>query len=117
MEKMPNGDRAWISPMKLTGYLLSEEHPEGSSKARFLKRFGFEARPPKVLEEALLESAREGEVVLEQSTEHGVKYEVVGPLRAPDGRRPRVVTVWIVEDDIPRFVSLNPSRRRVADDS
>ena len=117
MTKMPNGERAWISPAKLTGYLLSEEHPEGSSKAAFLRRFGFDTRRPELLEHALLEAAREGVVMSERAGEHGVKYEVVAPLRTPDGRHPHVITIWIMEEDIPRFVSLNPSKRRITDDS
>lgn len=114
---LPNAERAWISPLKLNGYLLSAEHPEGSSKAKFLGRFGFDARRPDLLERALLQSANEGEVVSETATEHGVKYEVLAALAAPDGRHPRVVTIWIIEGDVPRFVSLNPSKRRIADDS
>lgn len=116
-ESMPNAERARISPLKLNGYLLSAGHPEGSSKAKFLGRFGFDARRPEVLEKALLRGAREGEVISQTATEHGVKYELLTTLAAPDGRSPRVVTIWIIEGNIPRFVSLNPSKRRIVDDS
>lgn len=34
--KLPNGERAFVPPEKLAGYLLSETHPTGQSKARFI---------------------------------------------------------------------------------
>ena len=93
--------------------LLRPDHPEGESKADFLGRFGFGPERWAVLEAALLRHAREGEVVHEERTPYGTKYEVEGTLRSPDGRHPRVLTVWLVEADEerPRFVTLNPSRR------
>jgi hypothetical protein len=103
-----------VPERKITGYLLAEDHPEGWSKAAFLARFGFTFEAWPVLEVALLSHARDGRVLRKLSSPYGRKYEVEGPLVAPDGRRPRVITVWLIEagEARPRFVSLNPSKRR-----
>lgn len=113
MVGLPNATMALVPERKITAYLLRLDHPEGGSKAAFLERFGFVPERWEVLETELLRHAREGEVVHEERTPYGVKYEVECALRSPDGRHPRVLTVWLVETDEerPRFVTLNPSRR------
>ena len=40
--KVPNNEEVIISESKITGYLLSEKHPLGRYKAKFLKSLGFE---------------------------------------------------------------------------
>lgn len=112
MVRLPNATLAVVPERKITAYLLRPDHPEGGSKADFLGRFGFDPDRWAVLEAALLRHGREGEVVREERNAYGTKYEVEGALRSPDGRRPRVLTVWLIEADEegPRFVTLNPSR-------
>jgi hypothetical protein len=43
-------------------------------------------------------------------TAYGLRYTVDGPMRAPDGRAPRVRTVWIVEpgDISARLITAHP---------
>ena len=53
--KLPNWEKAYIQPQKLTGYLLSETHSVGRSKAKLLRAFGFNEKTAKMLEQVLLE--------------------------------------------------------------
>ena len=54
---LPRADSAYIPPEKLSGYLLSDSHPVGRGKARFLKIHGFSESDQDRLSIALLEIA------------------------------------------------------------
>ena len=112
--RLPNAERALISAPKLTGYLLSAAHPRGRGKALFFRRFGFDLGAAHLLEQSLLQHVLENEVVRTFVTAHGTKYEIEGPLRAPDGRTPMVRSVWIIEasGEAPHFVTAFPGSRR-----
>lgn len=111
--RLPNSEAATVSPLKLTGYLLSAAHPRGRGKARFFTHFGFSTDAPGTLERALLLHAQENAVVRTIETPHGTKYEIEGPLQAPGGRKPVLKSVWIIErhGDVPRFVTAMPGPR------
>ena len=113
MAKLPNAGSATIDPRKIGGYLLSDHHKTGGPKSRFLKLFGFDPERPGELRAALLDHAQEHPVGAIIPAEHGIKYEVNGPMSSPDGRVPKVRTVWIIHHDEtdPRFVTLKPLRR------
>jgi hypothetical protein len=109
--KLPNGDRAFVPPEKLTGYLLSDTHPSGQSKARFFRSLGFTPANADALAEQLRNVARDANGAVLSSSPHGQKYSLVGAIIAPDGRRALVQTVWIIEpdDERPRFVTAYPA--------
>lgn len=113
-ERMPRAEHARVPELKVTAYLLRDDHPEGGSKSRFLKRFGFSSEDWRGLQAALYQHAGTAEVLAGSETPYGTKYQVRGELESPDGRNPQVVTVWILEtgDSSPVFVTLNPSKRR-----
>lgn len=117
-EKMPHAELAKVPELKVTAYLLRDDHPEGGSKSRFLRRFGFDETDWRCLKVALYQHAGTAQVVNETESPHGVKYEIRGELESPDGRNPEVLTVWIIErgDSSPMFVTLNPSKRRLRRD-
>ena len=109
MAKLPNAESAFIDPRKVTHYLLDLRHPDGAPKAAYFMRFGFREEDPDLLMEALLEHGRCTEVVRLQKTAFGTNYIVEGPLSAPDGRRPRLRSVWVMVDGgAPRFVTAIP---------
>jgi hypothetical protein len=56
--------------------------------------------------------ARRNDVVNMKETGFGPRYEVEGPLNAPDGRRPIVRSVWQLETDqeAPRLITAFPRR-------
>lgn len=112
MARLPNHDRAVVPEAKLTQYLLSHTHPAGRAKARFLGRFGFRADRWQELRDALLAHAVANDVALARTTPFGAKFEIDGPLLAPDGRAPIVLVIWFIEagDDAPRLVTLIPRR-------
>ena len=107
---MPGSDKAFIEPLKLRGYLLSETHRRGRHKANLFRSIGFEAAMFLELEHELLRVAREDDVVEIDETPWGPKYVVHGMVTAPDGRRSLVKTVWIIDNDdgAPRLVSARP---------
>jgi hypothetical protein len=110
MDAVPNRDQAIVDAVKISGYLLSETHPVGRSKARFFKRVGFRADVPGDLTRALLAHVRDCPVATIEVSSYGTKYKVEGRLLSPDGRDPLVAAVWIILDGelIPRFVTAFP---------
>ena len=105
--KLPDAQLAFVESEKITGYLLNAAHRYGASKARFFAGFGFGAA---ALADALLEHGRRHEVAQVKETPFGPRYEVEGELPAPDGRAPRVRTVWQVDagEIAPRLITAYP---------
>lgn len=105
--KLPNAHIGFVEPEKITGYLLNSTHRYGASKARFFTRFGFGTA---TLAEALLMHARQHDFVRIRETPFGPCYEVEGELPAPDGRAPRIRTVWQVDagEIAPRLITAYP---------
>ena len=92
--KLPNADLALVEREKMTDYLLNPAHRYGSSKARFFTGFGFRLEAWETLAAALRIHSQQFEVAKVKDTGFGPRYEIEGELVAPDGRRPRVRTVW-----------------------
>lgn len=111
--KLPNLERAFVRPEKITQYLLSENHPVGRHKVKFFLSFGFSSSSWRRLEIALLTHAKQHEVAQVQATPFGVSYAIDGPLPTPDGRAHQVRTVWFVEtgQTAPYFVTAHPLKR------
>lgn len=111
-DSLPNAELAVVPESKVTGYLLSESHPDGRGKARFFMRHGFKSAEPETLIAALRRHAVGGSVVNRAETEFGGRYVVDGILHTPDGRDPRVRTVWFLgpTDPAPRLVTAYPIR-------
>lgn len=98
---------------QLLEYLLSEDHPDGAPKAVFFRRMGFTRDAWHVLAEALREHGRMQQVVSVVEGSRGTRYVVEGPLHCPDGRSPRLRSVWMVEEHRPpRLITAYPARRR-----
>jgi len=98
---LPDAERANVDRAKITDYLLSTSHPDGSGKAAFFMRFGFRAEQWEILAAALKEVEISNPVAGMVESPHGTRYTVDGLLHAPDGRSPMVRTVWIVERESP----------------
>lgn len=107
---LPHANLAVVEERKITEYLLNSAHRFGASKARFFAAFGFTVASWHVLADALREHARVGDVASTTETGFGPRYEVDGQLSAPDGRRPRVRTVWQVDvgEVAPRLITAYP---------
>ncbi|MFH1115781.1 MAG: hypothetical protein V1792_17870 [Pseudomonadota bacterium] len=109
--KLPKNREITIAASKITGYLLSETHPVGSSKAKYFRALGYSEESAGRLHEDLVRIAAGGDVAKMIGTPHGTKYVVDGDLTPPSGRKVRVRTIWIARsgDDIPRFVTAYPA--------
>jgi len=109
--ELPNAAQARVDRAKITDYLLCASHPEGRSKGEFFARFGFRVEEWKVLAEALRKHGRTYSVVTAVDSPFGTRYTIDGVLETPDGRRPRVRTVWIVAKGscVPRLITAHPA--------
>ena len=112
---LPNAEQAVVERSKVTEYLLSPDHPDGRSKADFFARFGFRRQEWKVLAEALRAHGAAYPVARAVASIWGTRYSIDGELDCPDGRRPSVRTVWIVETleatedgEAPRLITAHP---------
>jgi hypothetical protein len=116
---LPSGERAFIDRGKITDYLLSESHPDGRGKAQFFSQHGFRSERWGILADALLGVGVSNPVVGSVQSAYGVRYVVDGALSCPDGRRPTVRTIWILENgsNSPRLVTAYPIEGERNDDS
>lgn len=103
-----------IPTAKVTGYLLRLDHARGGSKAHFFIAFGFRPEHPKTLLDALLEHGDMNDIATIEGDLGATLYTVEGEIVSPDGRNPRIRTVWQVDagSDVARFITAVPLRRR-----
>ena len=94
---IPNADSAFVTPDKLSDYLLDDQHPVGGGKAKWFHGLGYDRADPVVLEQDLLKLVRDSEDFTEKQSTFGTKYVVSGKITAPSGDVVNVTTVWIVE--------------------
>lgn len=94
--KLPNIDRAVVPKGKITRYLLSPDHRDGQHKAAFFRSFGFRLETWEQLASALLDHARNHEIVEIVPTPFGQNLVIEGALPAPDGRAPLVRAIWFI---------------------
>jgi len=105
--KLPNAEQAVVEDRKLREYVLNPAHPVGKHHATLFSRLlGIDSKNAQVLKEALLTSARTGDVDREIATEHGRKYEMRFTMSGPAGDK-TVLAVWITDegDGRPRLVT------------
>ena len=107
---LPNRENAYISPEKLIDYLLSESHPVGGPKARYLRASGFNETNIALLHDGLIGIAHLYEVQNSLSIPYGEKFVIDGEILAPNGSFIFLRTVWIIDkgQDRPRFVTAYP---------
>jgi len=103
-----------IPTPKVTGYLLNVNHKDGGPKAAFFMRFGFDPERAVELMDALLEHGDMNEITTTETDSEATVYTVEGAIVSPDGRNPRVRTVWQVDvgSSIARFITAVPRSRR-----
>ena len=108
--KLPNAHLAIVEREKIVNYLLNPEHHYGASKARFFAEFGFVPEAWEALAAEFRAHAQAHEVARWRETGFGPRYEVEGGMAAPDGRRPRVRTVWQMDKGqiAPRLITAYP---------
>jgi hypothetical protein len=107
-------DSLSIPTPKIPGYLLKLDHPRGASKARFFTAFGFRPEHPEPLFDALLEHGDVNDIVTIEPGPGATVYPVEGRITSPDGRNPRIRTVWQVDagTSVARLITAVPLRQR-----
>lgn len=108
--KLPGADKLVVEREKIADYLLNPAHRFGASKARFFAHFGFRMTAWEQLARALREHGREHDVTKTRETGFGPRFEVEGGLRCPNGRHPRVRSVWQLDQGAvaPRLLTAYP---------
>ena len=108
--QIPDADKLRVDESKLKDYLLNASHPDGSGKAAFFMRFGFNLENWQDLALALKNQAAANEITSIVESLYGIRYTVDGKLETPDKRNPAVRTVWIIEkgDTQPRLITVHP---------
>jgi hypothetical protein len=107
---LPNRKNAFVPKEKIIGYLLSESHPSGKAKAKFLRGAGFHNSNVEVLEQELISIAQSQDVIEVVQSNHGTKFVVDGMLQTPSNEEFSLRTIWIIDGgkDTPRFVTAYP---------
>lgn len=115
--KLPNRENAVVSKAKILDYLLANTSKSARAKAVFFSRFGFTRDDWRALEKALLHHGQSYDVEIVENDVFGARYTIIGEVNCPDGRRPIIKTVWIIDIglDVPRLITAYPSRRRKND--
>jgi hypothetical protein len=108
--KLPSPDKLVVEREKVVDYLLNPAHRYGASKARFFASFGFTMDRWQELVRALLVHGQTQEVKRVRETGFGPRYEVEGRLLTPDGRLPRLRTIWQLDHGAvaPRLITAYP---------
>ena len=103
-------EKVLVPTAKLTDYLLSSDHPVGRSKAKLLRRLGYDEQSTALLERGLIEIARSGSVKEQIPTPYGLKYVIEGTLDTPRGDRVRMYTIWMEDPhgEVLSFVTAYP---------
>lgn len=105
--KLPNGERALIDPLKLTGYSLDPEHDEGRHKAYLFETLlGVNRQNAELLIDAVEKAAVSGEAVTGELDTYGQRYVVDFAFTGPGGTA-TLRSVWIIRssEDFPRLVT------------
>ena len=109
-EHLPQAQSLIVDELKITGYLLNSQHPQGAAKAKFFLKRGFSPDQWASMAEALRQHGQTQPVTASDTTMHGKKYTVECQLTTPDGRNPCILTGWIQEGDKPpRLVTAHPN--------
>ena len=105
--RLPNSERAMVAQEKIVGYLLSPANERGRPEARYFASFGFSTEDWEALADALVGLAMQAEVTETIETVHGFQYVLFGDIESPDGRNPRIRSVWQTAYgfDHPRLIS------------
>src|SRR5207245_4506916 len=96
--KLPNAHLAVVDEEKIADYLLNPTHRYGASKARFFSAFSFTRQRWQLLAAALKKHGQQYDVSRVKQTGFGPRFEIEGEMEAADGRRPRIRSVWQMDE-------------------
>jgi hypothetical protein len=105
----PDFSNGVVDRTKVVAYLLGDRSIASRAKARFFEGLGFSADQWEALADALRVQAEAADVS-EIPSRWGAKYIAAGEIDAPNGRRYKIVSVWIAEGPVLRLVTAYPSK-------
>lgn len=109
---LPKAGHFQVDETKVLNYLLNEKHPEGKSKAIYLKGCGFARNEWQSLQSALAEHGGTRPIVSTKKSAFGVKYVVECALTTPDGGNRCIRSVWVNEaTNTFRLITAYPAAR------
>jgi hypothetical protein len=108
MAEKPDFSTARVDRAKAAEYLLGSSSPASRAKAKFFLSLGFSADRWEELAAALRAQALSA-TVSETTSRWGTKHVAVGEIDAPNGRRYKIISVWIAEGATLRLVTAYPS--------
>lgn len=114
---MPGGDRAYIDPAKIAGYLLNPQHRTGRNNARvFASALDLRAEDAGVLLTALVDAAAMLDADSQEVDGYGARYAIQFTMTHA-GRSATVRSLWIIRtgEDFPRFVTAYVANREASD--
>lgn len=103
---LPNAENAFIDDRKLIDYCLSESHPVGKHKVRFISALGFSVENYQDLKNAILINIQNNEATITEINQYGALYVV--DISAENSPKNAIVrTSWIIKTDenFPRLTS------------
>jgi hypothetical protein len=109
MEKLEY-DKIEISERKLVGYILNKSHIDGVHKARFFEKFGFYSENWIDLKNAFIKHIENRDNLEIIINSYGKKYIISGVIDGLDGRKPKIKSIWFIENNekILKFVTAYP---------
>lgn len=93
---MPGRENAIVEEVKISGYLLNLQHPDGKSKANFFRRAGFGLDNIAEFRALLLSHAHAHQVAKAEQTKFGTKYIIAGEVETFASFRFILRTVWML---------------------
>jgi hypothetical protein len=87
---------AVIAAEKLRDYILSPVHPDGCGKADYLAKLGYSQANWKRLAFDLRVQVLSHPATPARVSPYGRKYEILAPLKGPNGKTAWIRTIWIV---------------------
>lgn len=106
--KLPNPERAVVDLVKLRDYCLSPHHQRGRHKARvFANKLGLTIERAALLQQALLDAARNEEAVTTERDNYGQRYLIDFTMSGPAGQQVMIRSGWIIRrgEDFPRLTT------------
>jgi hypothetical protein len=101
MSRLPAADSALVEDKKVRDYLLNPDNQDNKGEAALFQAFGFTRDAWDILRNTLRAHPLQNEIAETSQSPHGIKYVVQCTARTPDGRNPRITTVWIIEGNRP----------------
>src|SRR3990172_6457441 len=111
MADQPDFDSAGVDREKIIDYLLGSSSFASVAKARFFGSLGFSPERWEELAQGLRAQAKGASLTAAESP-WGRKHIAVGEIHAPNGRRYKIVSVWIEEAGTLRLLTAHPSKDR-----